>query len=78
MLFLVCFSNRSFRGYNVFVCSFKRFSDVFVVFGRKREIVKTSTACAGEFDFEGLAGFGFIDFSYFEGFVFLLALGMDF
>ena len=75
---MVCFSNRYFRFYMFFGCTFKRFLDVFLVFGRKGEIVKTSTACARELDFEGLTGIGFIYFYYFEGFVFLLALGMDF
>ena len=44
----------------------------------KREIVKTSTACARELDFQGLAGSGSICFRCFFGFRFGMALGMVF
>ena len=51
---------------------------VFVVCLWKREIVKTSTACARELDFQGLAGSGSICFRCFLGFRFGMPLGMDF
>ena len=50
----------------------------FVVCFGKREIVKTSTACARELDFQGLAGSGSICFRCFLGFRFRMALGMVF
>ena len=50
---------------------------VVVCFG-KREIVKTSTACARELDFQGLAGSGSVCFCCFVGFGFGMALGIDF
>ena len=54
------------------------FWTTFVVCFGKREIVKTSTACAQELDFEGLAGSGSICFRFFLGFRFGMPLGMDF
>ena len=38
----------------------ERFLDNFFVFFGKRELVKTSTACAREVDFQGWEGFGSI------------------
>ena len=57
---------------------FRGFWTTFVVFSEKREIVKTSTACAGELDFQGLAGSGSICFRCFLGFRFGMALGTVF
>ena len=54
------------------------FRTTFVVCFGKREIVKTSTACARELDFQGLAGSGSICFRCFLGFRFGMALGMVF
>ena len=59
----------------VFVRGF--WTTVVVCFG-KREIVKTSTACARELAFQGLAGSGSICFRCFLGFRFGMALGMVF
>ena len=50
---------------------------VVVCFG-KREIVKTSTACARELDFQGLEGLGSVYFCYFWGVGFGMPPGMDF
>ena len=54
------------------------FWTTFVVCFGKREIVKTSTACARELDFQGLEGFGSLYFCYFLGVGFGMAPGMDF
>ena len=63
---------------NGFGSTFERFLDHFFVFFGKREYVKTSTACARELDFQGLAGSGSICFRCFLGFRFGMALGMVF
>ena len=83
MDFSKCFFGKVFRRVfyrflEVLGLPFKGFWTTFVVFSGKREIVKTSTACAGELDFQGLAGSGSICFRCFLGFRFGMALGMDF
>ena len=61
-----------------FGSTFERFLDHIFVFFGKREYVRTSTACARELDFQGLAGSGSICFRCFLGFRFGMALGMVF
>ena len=56
----------------------KGFRTVVVVCFWKREIVKTSTACARELDFQGFAGSGSVCFRCFLGFRFGMPLGMFF
>ena len=64
----------------VVVCGLllRGFWTTFVVCFGKREKVKTSTACAGELDFQGLAGSSSVCFCGFLGFRFGMAPGMVF